>query len=215
MRFRSIFALAALVFAFAAFASAQDDYNRAEFFAGYTHNRVDVGLSDEFDDDDDFDDKLGTHGVNLQVTGNVQRYAGIKFDFAGQTKRESEAFDGGTLDSRYKLFTFMGGVQFKDNATDGPGVKPFAHILAGGANQSLDFTFTDPDGSDTARVSGTDFTMAFGGGLDVKLGKRVDLRVIQLDYNPIFRRTRDNPDFGEIPGGTQHNFRIGFGIVFH
>jgi hypothetical protein len=58
--------------------------------------------------------------------------------------------------------------------------------------------------------SRADFAMVFGGGIDVKLGKRIDLRLIQVDYNPIFVKTRNG-----IEGKTQHNFRIGVGLVFH
>ena len=60
-------------------------------------------------------------------------------------------------------------------------------------NQCTDFTETE-----------TGFAGAFGGGLDIRAGDRIDVRVIQFDYNP----TR-------LFDSTQHNFRIGVGIVFH
>lgn len=67
------------------------------------------------------------------------------------------------------------------------------------------------------------FAAAFGGGLDVRLNDRIDIRVIQIDYNPM---RFDFSDFGAIgvpgtptplgdPKRTLHNFRIGIGIVFH
>ena len=38
----------------------------------------------------------------------------------------------------------------------------------------------------TEKISSTDFALAIGGGLDVRVSERVDLRVFQVDYNPIF-----------------------------
>jgi hypothetical protein len=45
--------------------------------------------------------------------------------------------------------------------------------------------------------------MAFGGGLDLNTSKRIDIRLIQVDYTPTF--------FGS---GRQNNFRLSVGIVF-
>jgi hypothetical protein len=50
----------------------------------------------------------------------------------------------------------------------------------------------------------TGFAAAFGGGIDIRASNRIDIRVIQIDYNP----TR-------LFDGTQHNLRVGIGIVFH
>jgi hypothetical protein len=44
----------------------------------------------------------------------------------------------------------------------------------------------------------------FGGGLDVRAGRHLDIRVVQADYAP----TR-------IDGEWQHNFHVGAGIVIH
>lgn len=44
----------------------------------------------------------------------------------------------------------------------------------------------------------------FGGGIDIRASNRIDIRVIQMDYNP----TR-------LFDSSQRNLRIGFGIVFH
>jgi hypothetical protein len=49
----------------------------------------------------------------------------------------------------------------------------------------------------------TSFAMALGGGVDLRVGKRIDLRLIQFDYTPTF--------FGS---GRQNNFRISTGVVF-
>jgi hypothetical protein len=54
--------------------------------------------------------------------------------------------------------------------------------------------------------------MVFGGGIDVKVHPRVDLRIIQFDYNPIFYGGVESLD---LPNRTQNNIRIGFGVVIH
>ncbi|MGI8555914.1 MAG: hypothetical protein ACR2LT_06115 [Pyrinomonadaceae bacterium] len=56
--------------------------------------------------------------------------------------------------------------------------------------------------------SKTYLTGIFGGGLDIRVSRRIDVRVIQFDYNPV-RVTNG----GE--SAWSHNLRIGVGIVFH
>jgi hypothetical protein len=73
----------------------------------------------------------------------------------------------------------------------------------------------------TVTGSRTDFTMKLGGGIDVRVGRRVNLRLIELNYNPIFGG-ESALDVSAFPGNltrtlgrTSHNFSIGVGIVFH
>src|SRR5205085_2612035 len=54
--------------------------------------------------------------------------------------------------------------------------------------------FTDTDNG---------FAAVIGGGLDFRVSPRVDFRAIQFDYNPT-----------HFSANTQHNFRIGVGIIF-
>lgn len=160
---------------------AQDDYNKFEFYGGFSHNRVDVG-----------GDREGIHGIELAVTGNVSRYFGLKADFAHHRK----SFDfGGGDDLTFTGNTFVAGIQIKDNSKETK-VKPFVHAMLGGARVGFS---GDGDGG-----SSTGFAGVFGGGIDIRAGKNVDIRIVQVDYNP----TR-------IEGFTQHNFRVGIGIVFH
>ena len=167
----------------ASFSFAQsNDYNKVDIYAGFSHARIDFGGSGS-----DFE---GFNGVEGAVTGNISRYIGLKGDYAFHFK----SFDApAPFNVEAKTHTLVGGVQFKDNSKDKK-VKPFGHLMAG---------FT------AARVSGfvsdseTGFAGVIGGGVDIKLSSRVDLRAIQLDYNP----TR-------LGGETQHNFRVGIGLVF-
>jgi len=195
--------------------TTDDEYHKAEFFAGFSHNRVDTGLADEdFDDDpgfddDDFDDffdqRTGYNGFNISATGNFHPFLGAKFDFSGHYKNRDFLLDTTQADVRSSLYNVLGGVQVKDNRIDsGSRLKPFAHALVGVGIARTEFSGSDDLVTIDDDISETGFAGAFGGGLDIRLSEIVDLRAVQLDYNPT--RFFDS---------TQHNFRIGVGFVFH
>jgi len=204
-----------VIIACASIAAAQsDDYKKFEFFAGYSHNRIDTGIGDDDPSLQDIvDEREGFHGFNTSITGNVSRYVGFKFDVSGHFKSRSIPFgtitNGIDIDSR--VYNFLGGVQLKDNSSETT-FKPFAHALVGAAHarNSVDITnegciaiFPSPCPTDFTEKE-TGFAGAFGGGIDIRASDRIDIRVIQIDYNP----TR-------LFDSTQHNFRFGVGIVFH
>lgn len=196
----------------AGMAFAQKEINRVEGFAGYSYLNLHRGLStDDFDqsDIDAIGNRVNAHGFNGSITGNFSRYFGATFDFSWhRNSRTIPEFDDEKI--RHDVTQFMGGIQIKDNSTDGPKVKPFGRILFGGARQTIQDSV--PGGSASDVFKATDFAMALGGGVDIRATRRVDIRVFQFDYNPIFRR--DHPQF-ELSGGVQNNIRLSFGIVVH
>jgi opacity protein-like surface antigen len=198
-----------IVLALATFSASAQDTHKVEFFGGYSYLSVDTGL-DDFDADL-FDSRAGIHGFNGSVTGNVSKRIGIKFDFSTYSKN---LFNDSVTDVKFRNNQFMGGVQFKNNEKDGPTLKPFAHVLAGVANQRL--TCTGDCFGDGLNTSITEtqnnFTMALGGGLDIKVHPRVDIRAFQIDYNPTFYKADETLGIDKF---TQHNVRIGVGIVIH
>lgn len=198
---KKLIMLALLVACTASVASAQTtgEYNKFEFFGGYSHNRVDTGVDNNDPEFDDIiDEREGFNGFNTSVTGNVSRYVGLKFDYSYHQR--SLEFLNDTTTAR--LHNFLGGVQFKDNTKDADKkVKPFAHALVGGAHAQIDLTQFDDSLTD---FSETGVAGAIGGGVDIRINDRFDFRAVQFDYNP----TR-------FDGETQHNFRIGVGIVIH
>ena len=212
-----IILIGTIIFACASIAAAQSDYKKFEFFAGYSHNRVDTGIgNDDPSVGDIIDEREGFHGFELSATGNLTRYLGIKGDFSAHFKSQtfplgSIAVPAANVDVESRLFNFLGGVQLKDNSNEGT-FKPFAHALVGVAHarNRVDFSsdvcaavFPSPCPADFTD-SETGFAGAFGGGLDIRASDRISIRAIQFDYNP----TR-------LFDSTQHNFRIGVGIVFH
>ena len=210
--FRTMLILTMIV-ACASIAAAQSDYKKFEFFAGYSHNRVDTGIGDDDPSlQDIINEREGFHGFEVSATGNLSRYFGLKADFSAHFKKQTFPFDnsGASVDVDSRLFNFLGGVQLKDNSSDKT-LKPFAHALVGAAHTRNEVSFNQlgciaivPSPCADQTVNETGFAGAFGGGLDIRASDRVDVRVIQFDYNP----TR-------LFDSTQHNFRIGVGIVFH
>lgn len=211
--FRTMLIVTTIV-ACASIATAQSDYKKFEFFGGYSHNRVDTGIGDDDPSlGDIINEREGFHGFEAAATANLSRYFGLKFDFSAHFKDQSFPIftvQGANVDVDSRLFNFLGGVQIKDNSSDTT-FKPFAHALVGAAHARNEIRFNQvgciaifPSPCADSTVTETGFAGAFGGGLDIRASDRIDVRVIQVDYNP----TR-------LFDSTQHNFRIGVGIVFH
>ena len=205
--------LGVIIATYASSVVAQSDYRKFEVFGGYSHNRIDTGITD---DDPDVGDIIagreGFHGFNASVTGNLTRYIGLKFDVSGHYKKQTLPITTiGQIGVNSSLYNFLGGVQIKDNSKEST-FKPFAHALVGAAHGHNRVNFTNDFCTVIAPVpcpvdlsdSETGFAGAFGGGIDIRASDRIDVRVIQVDYNP----TR-------LFDSTQHNFRIGVGLVFH
>lgn len=170
------------------------------------------------------------HGFDTSVTYNLTRYFGLKFDVTGHFKNEQfvDVFPtpGGnvtfTINTRERVYNFLGGVQLKDNSKE-KRFKPFGHVLAGAARyrsrirQSVDVF---PDFNFAVEDAVTSFAMKVGGGLDLRISRRIDLRIVEFDYNPIFAgdrqfKTIEGPLSFSSTGKTAHNYTIGVGIVFH
>ncbi|MBX7171644.1 MAG: hypothetical protein K1X72_11860 [Pyrinomonadaceae bacterium] len=165
-------------------------------------------------------------------------------------------YPGALSATSQKHYNYLGGVQLKNNSTEKK-FKPFAHVLAGISQQSVKLKdFTDNGNSfdaanrprriyRTDKISNTGLAMEFGGGIDIRLSRKIDIRVIQVDYNPVkikekqilapqqpitginfantptFLNTAD-PNFTQYSSNDikvrsrwQNNLRFGFGIVFH
>jgi opacity protein-like surface antigen len=227
----------------AALAQSSDDYNKVEFYGGYSYNRVQSNAKSSTAFGTTFEncsraatDIIGRNfqtyfcqrhsfnGFDTSITYNLNRYFGVKANVTGHSKTIpfTDVFDGTaeTNTVTERIYNFLGGVQVKNNGRDAR-LKPFAHVLVGAARNSRREVNTSPIPLDnfTNRSKVTSFAMKLGGGLDVRLNRRFDVRLIEFDYNPIFTRdyiVSGNPfDAIHVKGRTAHNFTIGFGIAFH
>jgi len=198
------------------FAQNKSDYNKWEVYGGYSNGQVDTGFDSGNTLRDFFDDRRSFNGFEAAGVYNIHRYFGIKADVSGTYNSRPTAFafpngDGTnssvSFDHNRSLYNFLGGVQVKDNSSDAR-FKPFAHAMIGAGHGRSKFkNVTCSGGIDCsglfASESQTGFAGAFGGGLDIKLNKKIDFRAIQVDYNPI-----------KFNDGTDHNVRFGIGFVF-
>lgn len=231
------------LYALPALAQSSGDYNKVEFYGGYSYNRVQSNaksstafgttiepcssaatdiLGKNFQTF--FCRRHGYNGFDASITYNFNRYFGVKANATGHsiTIPFVDTFDGTaeTNTVTEHIYNFLGGVQVKNNGKDAR-FKPFAHALVGAARNSRKEVNTSPIPLDnfTNRSKVTSFAMKLGGGLDVRLNRRVDLRLIEFDYNPIFTRdyiVSGNPfDVIHTNAKTAHNFTIGFGIAIH
>jgi opacity protein-like surface antigen len=229
---KRVFALIAFVMILAPTAFAQhDDYKKWEFFGGYSALGFDTLAGDT--DISAVNDVLGgrnvLRGFELSITRNFHKYWGVKGDYSLGLREDdfSRPAGNGTVDTTVQ--NFLGGIQFKDNATEAR-VKPFAHALFGVAHQKVDLDAANLGaifGVNDFHVNETSFAMAFGGGLDIRLNHKIDIRAVQIDWNIINRGdqqlgillvpTPHQPAGTNfvLPGTRQDNIRLSAGIVIH
>nr|MBA2338935.1 outer membrane beta-barrel protein [Pyrinomonadaceae bacterium] len=227
-----------------AFAQNSDDYNRVELYGGYSRASVQPNAeattvfgstvaqcSSAATDilgrnyQTSFCQRRGFNGFDASITYNFNRYFGIKGNVSGHSKTEpfTDFVFGNTetINTKQRIYNFLGGVQVKDNGRTAR-FKPFAHALFGAAVNTFRGVNTSaaiPEDNYTLRNRVTSFAMKLGGGIDLRLNRRVDLRLVELDYNPIFTRNFDISGFPFSPlsqtSRRANNFTIGFGIAFH
>jgi hypothetical protein len=197
----------ALLTCVTAISQKTDDYKKAEVFIGYSNGQIE----DDIETAGFLTDHTSFSGFNASAVVNLNRYLGLKADVSGTYKNQNLNFNapGGSIsfDADRSLYNFLGGVQIKNNTSDKV-FKPFAHILVGAGRVRAKITNVScPVGIDCSFIAGsgsdTGLTGAFGGGIDFRLNNKVQIRAIQVDYNPV-----------RIDGLTLNNFRIGAGIVF-
>lgn len=95
--------------------------------------------------------------------------------------------------------SYMGGVRYKKSV--GARFSPFVQVLAGAAHANGSMA----PGNSGIPGSSNAFAMAAGGGLDFRLTRHMDLRMIQADYY-----------YTRFTNGTnnhQNNLRIGAGLI--
>jgi len=196
-----------------------DDYKKYEFFGGYSALNFDNlgGDTNNAAINDILGEKNTLRGFELAITRNFHKYVGAKFDYSLHLREDnfSGTLASGTIDSTVQ--NFLGGIQVKNNNEDGPRFKPFGHALFGVANQKIDVDSPQLPvlfGVNDFHVNETSFAMAFGGGVDIKLNHRIDVRAGQVDWNIIRRGDQQIGGF-TLPNTRQDNLRLSIGIVIH
>lgn len=169
--------------------SQTDDYNKNEYYVGYSNLQYDNGQRRTF------------NGFEVSYVRNFHRYFGSKADFSGSYYRRKDFSGNAIADYKQSTYNILGGIQIKDNASNAR-IKPFGHFLIGVANDRNRLNCSNC-GTPNFRVSYTGIAGAIGGGLDIKLSDKINLRAIQADYNPT-----------HTGAFTKNNIRLGIGISF-
>jgi opacity protein-like surface antigen len=172
-----------------------------------------------------FCDRRDFHGFNLGAKYNLSPTLGIRTDFSAYFNKDRSVDTFGTgADAHTDTNSF-------DEKTYvlviGPEVRreygswrPFAHAMAGVARQTATDTQTSTGPFDfTIHDRTTSLALKVGGGIDVRISPRLDLRVIEIDYEPIFAKDRHTPVQGffdqSVKGKTAQNVTLSVGIVWH
>lgn len=208
---------AASVVAVFAQAVPVDEYKKGEGFIGYSNGQVDTGLDSGSSVRAFFRDRASFNGFNASGVYNFNRYFGVKGDISGTYNSTdfSETFVNpatgttttASFDTDNSLYNFVVGGQVKDNRKEGV-FKPFAHAMIGlghARTKVKNLTCTPalncPVIEDSFHENG--LSGIIGGGIDFRINDRIQIRAIQIDYNPI-----------RFDGDTSHNARFSTGIVF-
>jgi opacity protein-like surface antigen len=220
-----------------------EDYNKVEFYGGYSYANVDpnvetlviagqpldpcssagaAALGSNFQDF--FCDRRSYNGFDTSITYNFTRYFGITGNLTGHYKSDrfvdpdSSGIGIDTIDTTESIYNFLVGLQVKDNRKSAR-FKPFAHVLLGAAYYTGTEvqTSTAPNNNFTTKDNVTSFAMKVGGGIDVRVHRNIDIRLVEVDYNPIFAgdHSPEAPFPLAIKGRTANNFTAGTGIVIH
>ncbi len=176
-------------------AQSSADYNKVEFYGGYSRAELPSNIKTVIIDGSPiapctsdgantlgknfqnfFCKRRGFNGFDTSITYNFTRYFGIKGNVTGHYKSDRFVDTFGavtdTINSKERLYNFLAGVQVKDNGKAGR----------------------------------------------FKPNRKVDIRLVEFDYNPIFTgdyNTTGAPFSISQKGKTAHNFTIGAGIVIH
>src|SRR5262245_9953271 len=216
LRFSAVLAL--LFFStVCAFAQTERGY---EVFVGYSLLKGE-GLRNT----NDFLDRRATlHGVNADATLFAFEYFGITGDLSFNRTGRSVDVASGTDSEHTDVWYFMGGPSLLLPASEH--LQPFARLLVGGAHTTYEAKQKRQSPTairtSTFGLGTTNFAMGFGGGVDVKVGDRLRLRAIQVDYAPIFLSDRAVTILGQagvlrsviLDGQRQDNWRFSFGVTF-
>src|SRR5205823_5267378 len=124
------------------------------------------------------------HGIDTSVKYNLSRYFGVRGDLSllYNKDRAADTFGDGadahtdTSHLTERTYMLLAGVQFGDNAAGK--WRPFAHALVGAARQtSVDRQTSTGPFNFTLKDAVTSFAMKVGGGIDVAIAPRVDVRL--------------------------------------
>src|SRR5262245_31191722 len=200
---------------------------KPRYFIGYS-NLQSEGLPNNNDPDNiispDFLNRRTTlHGVNAEATLPIQNF-GITGDFSFNRNKQSSDFSNASQSIKTDVFYFVAGPSFQFGNQGR--FEPFVRLMGGAArtnfNVSTERTVTTGTLSSDFDANSTDLAVMVGGGVDMRVNDRITLRILQVDYAPIFLGDRAVRVLGQagalvttdLTGQRQDNVRFSFGVTF-
>jgi hypothetical protein len=135
----------------------------------------------------------------MDLTWNLSRALAVVSDFSYHQKNFTASIPATEVKTRDFIFLFGPRFYLRSKHITG-----FGHALFGGTRSSEEFVDQLTGGSlQRLKITGTHFTMGFGGGIDINPNDVVGIRAFQFDYLPTHRN-----------GNWVSNYRASAGIVF-
>ena len=223
-----------MLLVFAPLALAQNDERKVEVFVGFSAiaaqnalTNKDIKTFDGFTPSQfkalagfellDTDRYIPGYGFEANVTRFFSKHVGLSGDFSGYYRRANARIADSSFKADHKIYYVMGGPKVK--LLNEHRANVFFHALAGAAHTSVSYRENFNTNPVTAEDSSTRFAFALGGGIDLRISKRISARVFQMDYIPMLgkdrRVTASDGTVVDINGRAQQgNFRLSAGIVF-
>ncbi|HWQ31645.1 MAG TPA: hypothetical protein VNQ79_02085 [Blastocatellia bacterium] len=162
-----------------------------EFFAGYSYTFFAAS-----------EGGASLHGWNADVAVFPFKHVGLVADFAGGYISDTLIEDDSVLRGDGRLLTFLFGPRVRGGNDR---VSAFVQGVVGVAHGKVSGSITIPgQPTDRGSLSETAFSLAAGGGVDLKLSDRISLRIFKTEY--LLTRFFDF---------NQHSVRASTGLVFH
>jgi len=210
--------------------SAFGQDRRPEYFVGYSILQAE-GMPDRDDPNNFFTGNFATHRTTLQgLNGEVSFYPvassllGVTGNVSFNRKGRSADITNGSNKERTNVWYFLAGPSyaFPDQGRLVPFVRVMLGIAHTGYEAAIERSAATGNLKSTFDAGATDFAMAFGAGLDVKVNERFKVRIIQVDYSPIFLGDRSVAVLSSagvlqprvLEGKRQDNVRFAFGVTF-
>jgi len=184
MKMKVVVSALAFLALFATSARAQEDSSKSvDIFAGYSYFRFNPSVAGL--------DPINTNGGSVSIAYNAKSWLSGVADFG--------VYHSNVHSEQNTLSSYLFGPKISYHHYSQ--VTPFGQVLFGLARASVNIAGT-PNGDNT-------FAMSVGGGVDIRLNRRLALRPLEADY--LLTRFKD----GTTSAQNQNNLRVSTGVVFH
>jgi hypothetical protein len=163
-----------------------------EFFGGYSYlqNNLSSTHSPFYLAPTPFGSNFSLNGWQASITEKATDWLGLTQEFGGHYG--TKQLQG--INNHFSTFSILSGPRFYYPGLKG--VTPFVHALFGYEQTEVELQGLN------LKATGNSYVMAFGGGIDAGISRRLAIRLLQVDY---YRP--------QVFGSSQNNLRFSAGIV--